>query len=155
MSQFVGNNLIVIAKYKAKLIFFIKPQIDRVADGDQRGVGVGARRDGNLHDAVRRQVQAEEDGHRRPLLEEARDAGMRLFRHGISLAASAACFMPVRIAAAARRLVSRGIVSYNNIKQNRKTGAFRLAPQWRRGTSAKSVRIPPSRRCGGARRDGR
>ena len=51
--------------------------------------------------------------------------------------------MPVRFAAAARRLVSRGIVSYQYIKQHRKTGASHPAPQWRRGTSAKFVCIPP------------
>ncbi|MBQ9446206.1 MAG: hypothetical protein IJU61_06410 [Victivallales bacterium] len=78
-------------------------------------------------------------------------------------------FMPVQFAAAARRLVFRGIVSYQYIKQHRKTGASHPAPQWRRGTSAKFVCIPPcktgfifgmprrraAQNTGGARRKGR
>ncbi|MCR5382867.1 MAG: hypothetical protein K6G44_17910 [Lentisphaeria bacterium] len=71
----------------------VDPHVHLVADGDQRGVWVGARRDGRLDDAVRRQVhaeEAEEERRQRPAREEAWDAGMRLFRHGVSLAASAA-----------------------------------------------------------------
>ena len=71
----------------------VHPYKDIVADGDQRGVGKGVRHDGRLNDAVRRQVQAEEaeeHGCRQPVSEGAWDAGMRLFRHGVSLAASAA-----------------------------------------------------------------
>ena len=79
----------------------VDPHVHLVANGDQRGIRVGARRDGRLDDAVRRQVhaeEAEEERRQRPAREGAWDAGMGLFRHGVSLAASAAFWVFLIIA---------------------------------------------------------